>query len=96
MIIRHGRTPPHNPLVKANAHLKVLTQKLELGRFEALRTSFLSNKVGTEFLDAQQEMSRLQENIFKHLQKTVELGRVPTVEDMNDGSCCSGHGCGCD
>ena len=22
--------------------------------------------------------------------------RVPTVEDMNDGSCCSGHGCGCD
>ena len=67
----------------------------ELGRFEALRTSFLSNKVGTEFLDAQQEMSRLQDNIRKHLQKTVELGRVPTVEDMNDGSCCSGHGCGC-
>lgn len=67
----------------------------EIGRFEALRNSFMKNPVATEFLDAQQEVSRVQENIMKHVQKTLELGRVPTVEDMNDGSCCSGHGCGC-
>ena len=28
----------------------------EVGRFEALRTSFMANPVATEFLDAQQEM----------------------------------------
>lgn len=67
----------------------------EVGRFEALRDSFMKNPVATEFLDAQQEVSRVQDNIMKHLQKTIELGRVPTVEDMNDGSCCSNQGCGC-
>jgi len=68
-----------------------------LGRaFEALRDSFMKNPVATEFLDAQQELSRVQDAIMKHIHKTFELGRVPTVEDMNDGSCCSGHGCGCD
>ncbi|PAW84504.1 MAG: hypothetical protein B9S33_11585 [Pedosphaera sp. Tous-C6FEB] len=67
----------------------------EIGRFEALRDSFMGNPVATEFMTAQQEVSRLQDNILKHVQKTFELGRVPTVEDMNDGSCCSDHGCGC-
>lgn len=67
----------------------------EIGRFEALRDSFMGNHVATEFMTAQQEVSRLQDNILKHVQKTFELGRVPTVEDMNDGSCCSDHGCGC-
>lgn len=67
----------------------------EIGRFEALRDSFMGNPVATEFMTAQQEVSRMQDNILKHVQKTFELGRVPTVEDMNDGSCCSDHGCGC-
>jgi hypothetical protein len=67
----------------------------EIGRIEALRSSFLANPVATEFLDAQQEVGRVQDAIMKHIQKTFELGRVPTPEDMNDGSCCSGHGCGC-
>lgn len=67
----------------------------EIGRFEALRDSFMGNPVATEFMTAQQEVSRLQDNILKHVQKTFELGRVPTAEDMNDGSCCSDHGCGC-
>ena len=67
----------------------------EIGRFEALRDSFMKNPVATEFLDTQQEVSRVQDNILKHVQKTLELGRVPTAEDMNDGSCCSNQGCGC-
>ena len=67
----------------------------EIGRFEALRDSFMKNPVATEFLDAQQEVSRVQDNILKHVQKTLELGRVPTPEDMNDGSCCNNQGCGC-
>lgn len=67
----------------------------EIGRFEALRDSFMKNPVATEFLDAQQEVSRVQDAIMKHIQKTLELGRVPTPEDMMDGSCCNNHGCGC-
>lgn len=68
----------------------------EIGRFEALRDSFTKNPVATEFMDAQQEVSRIQEGILKHVQKTLELGRVPTADDMNDGGCCNNHGCGCD
>ena len=68
----------------------------EIGRFEALRDSFMKNPVATEFMDAQQEVSRVQENIMKHIQKTLELGRVPTPDDMNDGSCCNNRGCGCE
>ena len=68
----------------------------EVGRFEALRDSFVKNPVATEFMAAQQEVSRVQDNILKHVQKTLELGRVPTVDDMNDGSCCNNHGCGCE
>jgi len=36
----------------------------------------------------------IQESINKYLSKTLELGRVPSTEDLAEGSC--GSGCGCD
>jgi hypothetical protein len=35
----------------------------------------------------------VQETIHQYVNKTLELGRLPTEEDLNGGSC--GHGCGC-
>lgn len=65
----------------------------EISEFEKQREALLANPVATGFLDAQQELHDIQESIHKHISKTLELGRVPTDEDLSEGSC--GHGCGC-
>ncbi len=65
----------------------------EISAFEREREALLANPVATGFLDAQQELHEIQESIQKHVSKTLELGRVPTEDDLSEGSC--GHGCGC-
>jgi cell fate (sporulation/competence/biofilm development) regulator YlbF (YheA/YmcA/DUF963 family) len=64
----------------------------EIDAFEKQREVFLNNPVARGFLDAQQEMSQVQESVVKYLAKTYELGRMPEDEDLS-GSC--GTGCGC-
>jgi cell fate (sporulation/competence/biofilm development) regulator YlbF (YheA/YmcA/DUF963 family) len=65
----------------------------EISSFETERDALLKNPVAASFLDAQEEMHELQHLVQKHVSKTIELGRIPTAEDLNGGSC--GHGCGC-
>lgn len=65
----------------------------ELADFEQHRTALFSNPVARSFLDAQEEMHNVQETVHRYVVKTLELGRLPTDEEMNHGSC--GHGCGC-
>lgn len=66
----------------------------EIADFEQHREQLLNNPVARGFMDAQEELHQVQESIHKYVSKTLELGRLPTDEEMNeDGSC--GHGCGC-
>jgi len=65
----------------------------EVADFEKHRDALLKNPVARGFLDAQEELHEMQNSIQKYVHKTFELGRVPTTEDMGDGSC--GHDCGC-
>jgi cell fate (sporulation/competence/biofilm development) regulator YlbF (YheA/YmcA/DUF963 family) len=65
----------------------------EIADFEGHRETLLANPVARDFLDAQEELHDLQHSIQKYVSKTLETGRVPTAEDLGDGSC--GHGCGC-
>jgi cell fate (sporulation/competence/biofilm development) regulator YlbF (YheA/YmcA/DUF963 family) len=66
---------------------------VEIADFEKQRDTLLQNPVARGFLDAQEELHQMQHSIQKQVSKTIELGRVPTAEDLEDGSC--GHGCGC-
>jgi cell fate (sporulation/competence/biofilm development) regulator YlbF (YheA/YmcA/DUF963 family) len=66
---------------------------LEIADFEKHRDALLNNPVARGFLDAQEELHELQHLIQKQVSKTLELGRVPTEADLEEGSC--GHGCGC-
>lgn len=67
----------------------------EIAEFEQQRESLLNNPVARNFLDAQEEMHRIQDSIQKFVGKTLELGRLPSEEDLSDG-CCGDHGgCGC-
>ena len=65
----------------------------EIAEFDSERDAFLSNPVAKGFVDAQEEMHELQHGVQKMVTKTFELGRIPSEEDLQEGSC--GHGCGC-
>jgi cell fate (sporulation/competence/biofilm development) regulator YlbF (YheA/YmcA/DUF963 family) len=65
----------------------------EITEFETQREALLNNPVARGFLDAQEELHQVQESVQQFVNKTLELGRLPTDEDLNGGSC--GHGCGC-
>jgi cell fate (sporulation/competence/biofilm development) regulator YlbF (YheA/YmcA/DUF963 family) len=66
----------------------------EIADFEKNRDALLNNPLGRGFLDAREELHEIQHSIQKYVSKTLELGRVPTAEDMEDHSCGDG-GCGC-
>ena|ERR1043166_2534699 len=65
----------------------------EIADFEQHREALLNNPVARGFLDAQEELHHVQESIQQYVSKTLELGRLPTEEELQGGSC--GHGCGC-
>jgi len=65
----------------------------EISDFEKHRDALLQNPVAKGFLDAREELHEIQHSIQKYVAKTLELGRVPTAEDLEDHSC--GDGCGC-
>jgi cell fate (sporulation/competence/biofilm development) regulator YlbF (YheA/YmcA/DUF963 family) len=65
----------------------------EISDFEQHRDSVLKNPVARAFLDAQQELHEVRESIQRYVNKTLELGRLPSEEDLTS-SCCGDHGCG--
>ena len=65
----------------------------EINDFEQHRDALMNNPVARGFLDAQEELHQVQETIHQYVNKTLELGRMPTEEDLGSGGC--GHGCGC-
>jgi cell fate (sporulation/competence/biofilm development) regulator YlbF (YheA/YmcA/DUF963 family) len=69
----------------------------EIAGFEKLRDALLANPVAKGFIEAQQEMQHMQEEVGQYVSKTFELGRVPNESELADG-CCGGEGgggCGC-
>ncbi len=66
----------------------------EVDDFEKRRRDLLGNPVARGFLDAQEELHEVQQSVQRLVGKTLELGRIPTEDEMCDGGGC-GHGCGC-
>src|SRR4029077_6381036 len=63
----------------------------EVADFEQHRTALFNNAVARDFLDAQEQLHEVQESVQHYVTKTLELGRVPTPEEVKGSSC--GHGC---
>jgi cell fate (sporulation/competence/biofilm development) regulator YlbF (YheA/YmcA/DUF963 family) len=63
----------------------------EINDFEEQRDALLRNPVAKGFLEAQEELHEMKHSIQQYVNRTLELGRVPTHDDLN--SC--GHGCSC-
>lgn len=68
-------------------------ESAEITDFEKHRDELLNNINARNFLDAREKLHEIQHSIQKYVSKTLELGRVPTPEDLEDHSC--GDGCGC-
>jgi cell fate (sporulation/competence/biofilm development) regulator YlbF (YheA/YmcA/DUF963 family) len=68
-------------------------ENAEVEAFEKQREKFFNNPVAKNFVDAQQQMHEMQDQVNQYLSKTFELGRMPEEKDFEGGSC--GHGCGC-
>jgi len=75
----------------------------EIGEFETAREALLANSVASEFMEAQQGLQSVEAAVGRFVGMTLELGRVPTDEDIaqaSGGGCCGGGGgegggCGC-
>jgi len=65
----------------------------EIADFESSREELLCNPVARAFLDAQEDIQKMQQSVVQYVSKTFELGRVPAESDVDSGGC--GHGCGC-
>jgi cell fate (sporulation/competence/biofilm development) regulator YlbF (YheA/YmcA/DUF963 family) len=65
----------------------------EIADFEQHRDALLQNPVARDFLDAQEELHQVQQSVHQYVNKTLELGRLPTEQELSGDGC--GHGCGC-
>lgn len=68
-------------------------ESAEIADFEKHREALLNNPVARGFLDAREKLHEIQHSVQKYVSKTLELGHVPSTEDLQDHSC--GEGCGC-
>lgn len=76
-------------------HAGVELGATEIREFESARDALFENEIARDFLAAQRELETLQKQIGKYVGSTIELGRVPTAEELADkGGCCGGGGGG--
>ncbi len=73
----------------------------EIGEFESMRQQLFANETAAGFIAAQQELQNMQQTVSKYISLTLELGHVPSDEEIaeaSSGGCCGGGGgggCGC-
>lgn len=65
----------------------------DVQEFEREKQALLDNPVAKGFIDAQQEIHKVEETVSQYVSKTFDLERVPTEDDFQQGDC--GPSCGC-
>jgi cell fate (sporulation/competence/biofilm development) regulator YlbF (YheA/YmcA/DUF963 family) len=67
----------------------------EIKTFEDTRDALFDNQVAADFMNAQRTLEGIQKEVSQYVSMTLELGRVPTDEEIADaksGGCCGGGG----
>ena len=80
-------------------HAGVELGSTEIKAFEDARDALFDNRIAADFMDAQRTLESMQKDIAKYVSMTLELGRVPTDEEIEEaqnsgGGCCGGNGGG--
>ncbi|NNE92650.1 MAG: YlbF family regulator [Verrucomicrobiales bacterium] len=74
-------------------HAGSLTDE-DIQKYDTAKSDLESNPLIAEFMAAQDGLNDIASTISKHVAKTLELGRVPSPEEM-EAECCGNSGCGC-
>lgn len=94
MALYNGVLEKQRILQQKQHHGMPLTKE-EVDAFENEREKIYLNPVSRDFLYASQEFDKIQDLVIKYVIKTIELDRIPTEEDLDDGGCGCGGSCGC-
>ena len=73
----------------------IMPSQDDVAEFERLKGQLLAIPVAANFIEAEDAMQEIFKTVTTLLQKTLQLGRVPTAEDLGDSECCNEGGCGC-
>ncbi len=63
----------------------------EIAAFDKERDVFFANAIAKGFVEAQEQMHKVQETVSQYVIKTFELGRAPLPADFESGCCGGGH-----
>ncbi len=77
-----------------SSHEGDLPDDEDLEEFEQLREEVEANAVASEFAEAEELLNGLFGAVTKMVQKTLQLGHVPSEEELAESGCEAG-GCGC-
>ena len=67
----------------------------DIAGYEKKLSELKENPIAASFMEAEETLNGMVQQISKHVGKTLELGRLPKPEDLESGGCCGGGGCGC-
>jgi cell fate (sporulation/competence/biofilm development) regulator YlbF (YheA/YmcA/DUF963 family) len=77
-------------------HSGIQLTQVDIDDFEKDRYDLYTNPITRDFMYAQQEFDKVQSLVDKYLMKTIELDRLPTEEELEEGGGCGcGGSCGC-
>ena len=80
-------------------HAGIELGETEVREWEEARAGLIENDLVRSFLEARNQLESVQRSIGRYIGMTMELGRLPTVDELavQEGGCCGGHGgCGCE
>jgi len=80
-------------------HAGIELGETEVMEWEEARAGLTENDLVRSFLEARNQLESVQRSIGRYIGMTMELGRLPTADEIavKEGGCCGGHGgCGCE
>jgi len=68
----------------------------DVANYDAKLNALKAHPVTGGFMEAEATLNGIVQQVSKYVGKSLELGRLPEPEDLDDGGCCNSGGCGCD
>ena len=67
----------------------------DIAGYESKLKALKTDPVTGGFMEAEEKLNGIVQQISKYVGKTLELGKLPDPEDLEDSGCCNSGGCGC-
>ncbi len=71
-------------------------EQSDIEGYESKLAALKADPITGAFMGAEENLNSIVQQVSKTVGKTLELGRLPEPEDLEESGCCSSGGCGCD